>query len=268
MALFGKYRKSVFAWADKLDFTQREEANGLPPGILTAIVRQESFGDPNAHSPAGARGIFQIMPRVAAHYHRSAKNPEEALEIAASELAKSYKRYDGNLDKMLAAYNFGSGNLRRVLDRHEAEERDARKHGRTLSHRWQDDLPLETRAYIAHIRADMRVDAKANDLYDDHHTDTPGKAFHQALTQDKNVVRRLQRRFTKLGYDVGEDDGDPGKKFNAAVAAFEKRMVDSGVILSNEKFKQDGHLDFASLNTLLCRIPGIYNKVQNPPKRS
>src|SRR3990172_7548181 len=51
---------------DYLDLAADEaEANGFPPLLLLALVRQESFFDPDAESSADALGLTQVIPSTA-----------------------------------------------------------------------------------------------------------------------------------------------------------------------------------------------------------
>lgn len=94
-------------------FTSLEEKNGLPRGLLAAVMKQESGGDPNAVSPAGAQGQFQFMPETAKQYGIDPFNPQQAADGAARMLGDLNKKYSGDLAKTLAAYNWGQGNVDR-----------------------------------------------------------------------------------------------------------------------------------------------------------
>ncbi|MCZ7649671.1 MAG: transglycosylase SLT domain-containing protein [Thermoanaerobaculia bacterium] len=99
--------------------------HGLEPALLLAIVREESRFDPEAFSPAGARGLAQfVLPtarRVAARLGRPAlraadlDRPEVALELAAAHLAELARRYPGRTAALVAAYNAGETQADRWL---------------------------------------------------------------------------------------------------------------------------------------------------------
>ena len=42
------------------------QTNGVPQGLLRAVVMAESSGDPSAISVAGAQGLMQLMPGTSA----------------------------------------------------------------------------------------------------------------------------------------------------------------------------------------------------------
>ena len=106
-----------------------EPAQGfrVDPALVYALARQESNFDPEAVSRAGARGLMQVMPATAAYV---AGDPSFRAEGAARlhDLALSLEigqRYllqlagqdsvQGDLIRLLAAYNAGPGNLARWL---------------------------------------------------------------------------------------------------------------------------------------------------------
>lgn len=93
------------------DYAALEAKHGLPSGLLNAVATTESGGDPNAVSPAGAVGKFQFMPDTAKAYGIDPKDPQQAADGAARMFADLSKKYNGDVPKMLAGYNWGSGNL-------------------------------------------------------------------------------------------------------------------------------------------------------------
>lgn len=96
---------------DNGNFTSLEDKNGLPHGLLQAVMKQESGGNPNAVSSAGAQGAFQFMPDTAKQYGIDPMNPQQSAQGAASYLGDLNKKYGGDLAKALAAYNWGPGNV-------------------------------------------------------------------------------------------------------------------------------------------------------------
>ncbi len=94
--------------------TQVAQAHGLPPSLLTALVRQESGFDPHARSSAGAMGLTQLMPGTAASLGVADPwDPSENLNAGAAYLAGLLQRYGGNVSLALAAYNAGPGAVSR-----------------------------------------------------------------------------------------------------------------------------------------------------------
>ncbi|MEW6732494.1 MAG: peptidoglycan DD-metalloendopeptidase family protein [Acidobacteriota bacterium] len=87
---------------------------GLDPNLVTAVLKQESGGNRYAVSAKGAAGYMQLMP---ATFQRFAAPGQNIFDIEANISAGSaYLRfltdkYDGNLDKVLAGYNAGEGNV-------------------------------------------------------------------------------------------------------------------------------------------------------------
>lgn len=95
-----------------MNFDTLEKRYGLPAGMLAAVQRVESGGNPRAVSPKGAQGLFQIMPATAKELGVDPLNPAQAADGAARYLAQNLKRF-GTPELALAAYNAGPGNVQK-----------------------------------------------------------------------------------------------------------------------------------------------------------
>jgi peptidoglycan DL-endopeptidase CwlO len=93
-------------------FRAAEQRNGLPPGLLNAVAKHESSYNPRAVSPAGARGLMQIMPATARELGVDPMVPAQAIDGAARYLASNLRRF-GSVDLAVAAYNAGPGAVSR-----------------------------------------------------------------------------------------------------------------------------------------------------------
>ena len=85
----------------------------LSPALIEAVVWQESRWHAGARSPVGARGLAQLMPGTAREMGVNPDDPFANLEGGARYLREQLDRFDGDLEKALAAYNAGPG---RVID--------------------------------------------------------------------------------------------------------------------------------------------------------
>ncbi|HEN3243053.1 TPA: lytic transglycosylase domain-containing protein, partial [Yersinia enterocolitica] len=110
--------------------TKLEALNNLPAGLLRSVAITESGGNQFAISGAGAKGLFQFMNPTAKDMGLKGNDvfdPEKSAAAAAKYLSMLLKMNGGDLDKALASYNWGIGNVQ--------------KHGLDL-------MPPETRNYI------------------------------------------------------------------------------------------------------------------------
>jgi cell wall-associated NlpC family hydrolase len=89
-------------------FSQNEMAYKLPTGLLAAVAQTESGGNASAVSPAGARGLMQLMPSTASGLGVDPFNPTQSIRGAAELLSNYLQRY-GSVPLALAAYNAGPG---------------------------------------------------------------------------------------------------------------------------------------------------------------
>lgn len=115
----GKYaplpvNSTVLAHASRYGYGELEKRYGLPAGLLSAISMQESRGNPNATSYVGAKGEFQFMPATARRFGIAGqeRNTAVASEAAAKYLSQHLRMF-GDLDKAIAAYNAGEGNVKK-----------------------------------------------------------------------------------------------------------------------------------------------------------
>ncbi len=114
------------------NFSNIDKENKLPVGTLDFIYKQESAGGKGSMvSPKGATGPFQFMPSTAAAFGMSREDTfdtAKSSKAAGSLMGRLLVKYKGNIDKALAGYNWGEGNV------------DKKGMG---------NLPLETKKYIA-----------------------------------------------------------------------------------------------------------------------
>lgn len=104
---------------------------GVEEHLIKAVIHAESDFCPTAVSRAGAQGLMQLMPATSSGMGvTNPFDPEQNIMAGTRFLKNMLSRYGGDVDKALAAYNWGPGNL-------------DRKRG---------ELPRETREYIARVR--------------------------------------------------------------------------------------------------------------------
>lgn len=123
------------------EFGVLEGKYGLPAGLLSSVAATESGGDPYAESKAGAKGLFQFMPGTAKDMGlngRDVYDPHKSAEAAAKYLNWLMDATGGDLEKTLASYNWGLGNVKK---------------------KGMDNLPSETRNYVPKVMAGMRPGA-------------------------------------------------------------------------------------------------------------
>jgi soluble lytic murein transglycosylase-like protein len=83
----------------------------LSPALIEALVWQESRWREDAVSPAGARGLTQLMPGTARDLGVDPDDPFANLEGGARYLREQLNRFNGDLGRALAAYNAGPGRV-------------------------------------------------------------------------------------------------------------------------------------------------------------
>ena len=109
------YLETVTAEAERYD---------LEPFFVLSVIRVESRFDPLAVSPAGARGLMQIMPSTGREIREqlgltatSFLRPQFNIRLGTYYLWRQLEEFGGRPEMALAAYNAGPGNVRRWLRR-------------------------------------------------------------------------------------------------------------------------------------------------------
>jgi len=85
-----------------------------PPAMVEALVQTESSGNPNAVSPAGAIGLFQLMPATAASLNVNPNDVSGNIQGGLTYLQQLYNQF-GDWTETLEAYNEGPGALQSQL---------------------------------------------------------------------------------------------------------------------------------------------------------
>ena len=103
------------------------KGRGVDPRFMLAVTRQESGFRADAKSPAGARGLMQLVPDVAAKYAPAAKltnlreddlyRPEVNITLAGVYLEELFKMFPGLPEAVAASYNGGEDSVVRWVRR-------------------------------------------------------------------------------------------------------------------------------------------------------
>ena len=92
-------------------------AHNVDPLLLHAVIKQESGYRAQVVSHAGARGLMQVMPgtgrMMGVRNAQALFDPNVNIGAGAKLLSQLWRRFDGNIDLVLAAYNAGEGAVRK-----------------------------------------------------------------------------------------------------------------------------------------------------------
>lgn len=127
---------------------------GVDPARIYGLMRAESTMQADALSPAGARGLLQLMPATAEAVARrngleygglgELMSPAVNIPLGVAHLAELQQRFEGDWTRVAAAYNAGIRAVERWLDERPVTEPDI----------WLESLPFfETRDYVPRVLA-------------------------------------------------------------------------------------------------------------------
>lgn len=124
-----RYRYPLAYWEMIRKISEERE---LDPFLVLALIRQESFFDPKAVSPASASGLMQLLPSTAVRtavelglsppQSENLFEPDLNLTLGTHYLKRLLQRYSNNVIKALAAYNAGENALARWERQIQAED--------------------------------------------------------------------------------------------------------------------------------------------------
>jgi soluble lytic murein transglycosylase-like protein len=87
---------------------------GIDARLVEAVIAAESAFDPRAISKKGAQGLMQLMPDTADRFGvGNVWDPRENIEGGTAYLRWLIQEFDGQLPRVLAAYNAGEGAVTR-----------------------------------------------------------------------------------------------------------------------------------------------------------
>lgn len=116
---------------------QASKTYNVAPNLIRSVIMQESGGDPFAKSPVGARGLMQLMPGTAKDLGLNTLEDiydvNKNVAAGTKYLGQLLKMYGGDINQALAAYNWGMGNVNKLLAG------------------LKTDLPAETKDYIEKV---------------------------------------------------------------------------------------------------------------------
>ncbi|MGA8142832.1 MAG: lytic transglycosylase domain-containing protein [Candidatus Acidiferrales bacterium] len=102
--------QSVATPPDRLDRIVRDaaERHNMDPALVKAVISTESGWNPQAVSRKGAVGLMQLIPETAQRFGvGNPYDPAQNVEAGTTYLKALLDRYNGDLNKSLAAYNAG-----------------------------------------------------------------------------------------------------------------------------------------------------------------
>ncbi|MBL0320542.1 MAG: lytic transglycosylase domain-containing protein [Alphaproteobacteria bacterium] len=120
--------------------------------IISAVIKVESGGNAGAVSPAGAKGLMQLMDATGKEVLRDLGfeeeeynpfNEKQNILLGSTYLKKLYGMF-GDLRLAFAAYNAGMGRVSRLCMAHGDYYNDIRDH-----------LPAETKNYVEKIQSEL-----------------------------------------------------------------------------------------------------------------
>jgi len=134
-------------------------ANHLDPYLVMALIRQESGFNPKAASGKNAHGLMQLLPKTARDLTRGGgrkrrapagnlSNPAYNLRVGCRYLSELIQKFNGSVEKALAAYNAGPDRVEQWESGHSYSEPAA----------FVESIPFaETRSYVEVILRDQVI---------------------------------------------------------------------------------------------------------------
>ncbi|QKG57360.1 LysM peptidoglycan-binding domain-containing protein [Hymenobacter sp. BRD128] len=179
------------------------------PVELKYLSVVESALIPTAKSPVGAAGLWQFMPPTASdlrlkrdEWVDERMHPEKATEAACKHLRYLYGVFH-DWELVLAAYNWGAGNMQRVM----------RKTGKRNFWELYPHLPAETRNYVPTFTAIMYAMKYATE----HNLSDPALRYQRYEPLDTLGVRGQALDLRRLSRALGYNDSLTLGRYNPEV---------------------------------------------------
>ncbi len=175
------------------------EARGMP-GDLALLPVVESAFNPFAYSRSHASGLWQFIAPTGERYglrrnywQDQRRDVIESTRAALEYLQQLHARFDGDWFLAIAAYNYGSGNIQRAINRNRALRRK--------TDFFSLSLPAETRAYVPKLIALAKM-ISAPDAYGFYLPPIPDAPYFRIVPTGGPVDLRLMSELA--GVDTEE----------------------------------------------------------------
>jgi soluble lytic murein transglycosylase len=158
--LSAKFWKLFFPLAYKEAILAYAKLREVDPFFVNGIIRQESLFDSQALSPAGARGLMQIMPATGKKLYpntilkkpfetEALFDPDMNIRLGVKYVSQLNKRFGRNGTHILISYNAGPHVLKKWLKRFgHFSDQDV----------FIESIPYpETRRYVKHVLRNLGI---------------------------------------------------------------------------------------------------------------
>lgn len=190
--------KAVERFAPIID--QASVASGVDANFLRRQLAVESGGNPDAVNNADIRvtgktsiGIAQFQPETAKRYGIDPTKPDQAIYGQSRYMADLLKMFGGDYAKAAAGYNWGEGNVQKVVSK--------------WGDKWRDHLPASTKDYLDKIgtpadRASMSQNDKPSGFSGMIGMTPIGELLHWQGQAEQQLNRVSQDQQTQMRLDV------------------------------------------------------------------
>ena len=145
--------RAAYPEAFRTEVKKSATKNGIPAGLLSAFMREESGFQPHLESWANAIGLTQLLIPTAKQYakgtgirvnSKTLREPAKNLTIGSRYMAHLMKRFSNHPALAIAAYNAGEGSVSKWLN----------ERGDWPQDEFQEDIPFgEARGYSKRVLA-------------------------------------------------------------------------------------------------------------------
>ena len=209
---------------------------GIDPDLAESMMMVESGGNPSAKSQAGALGLMQLMPATSADIARKLGrtnydilDPDTNIEFGLYYFKQKLDEFKGNVSLALAAYNAGSGNVRKHGGVPPFKE--TQNHVKKVLNNWN-------------VRRETRVDMEKHGLKE-YVINGKSVILHPSVAEKVMIANQNMIKQTGKGIEISSDyrsyteqvdiweRSQGGKKFKAARPGKSNHQYGRAIDVSN-----------------------------------